>query len=67
MQQIEKLLVTRQEAARALSVSIRAIDYLIHIGKLPSRKLGKRRLVPISALENFARHDCSRISSEAHK
>jgi len=63
---MDKLLVTRKEAAEALGgISTRALDYLIRTGKLPSRKLGKRRLIPVSALENFARRDCDRISPEA--
>jgi excisionase family DNA binding protein len=62
---MDKILVTRQEAARALAISTRAVDYLIRTGKLPSRKLGKRRLVHVSALEAFARRDCGRISPGA--
>ncbi|HMK29503.1 MAG TPA: helix-turn-helix domain-containing protein [Terriglobales bacterium] len=64
---MDKLLLTRAEAAVALGLSTRAIDYLVHQGRLPSRKLGKRRLIPVSAVEAFARRDHARISPEAEK
>jgi excisionase family DNA binding protein len=67
---MDKLLATRQEAARALSISVRSVDFLIETGQLASRKLGRRRLVPLAALEAFARRDHARITpaqSEAEK
>jgi excisionase family DNA binding protein len=54
---MEKLLHTRNEAAHLLSVSLRQIDYLVGNGILPSRRVGRRRLIPRSALEQFARRD----------
>ncbi len=58
---MEKLLLTRAEVAEALGLSTRAVDYLIAGGKLLSRKIGKRRLVPREAVESFAKRDCVRI------
>lgn len=52
---MEQILVSRQDAARALSISVRSLDYLIAEGKVPVRKLGRRTLIPRSALERFAR------------
>ena len=58
---MDKVLVTRTEAAEALGLSVRAIDYLLAQGKLQSRKIGKRRLIPRAAIESFARRDQARI------
>lgn len=52
---MEQILVSRQDAAKALSISVRGLDYLIAQGKVPVRKLGKRTLIPRTALERFAR------------
>ena len=53
---MEQILVSRQEAAKALSISVRSLDYMIARGELPARKLGKRTLIPRAALEKFARN-----------
>jgi hypothetical protein len=42
----EILLYSRKAAAMALSVSIRSIDYLIEDGRLPTRRLGKKVMIP---------------------
>lgn len=52
-----KLLVSKREAAEMLSLSIRSIDNLISCRELIARKVGRRTLVPLSALEAFARRD----------
>ena len=53
---MEQILVSRLEAAKALSISVRSLDYIIAQGKLPGvRKLGKRVLILKAALERFAR------------
>jgi excisionase family DNA binding protein len=56
------LLVSRQQAAALLGLSLRGIDYLLARGELPSRRLGKRRLIPRSAVERLSRHDLTRIT-----
>jgi excisionase family DNA binding protein len=53
----KKLLVTKREAASALSVSIRTIENFIRRKELVVRKLGRRTLIPLAALEAFARRD----------
>ncbi len=58
---LQPLLITRREAAEALGLSVRAIDYLVQQGRLRSRKLGKRRLFPREEVERFAKRDCARI------
>ncbi|MBI3934963.1 MAG: helix-turn-helix domain-containing protein [Acidobacteria bacterium] len=52
---MEQILVSRLDAAKALSISVRGLDYLIAQGKIPVRKLGKRTLIPRAALERFSR------------
>jgi excisionase family DNA binding protein len=59
-----KLLVSREEAAEILSLSIRSIDYLLASKELPFRKIGTRTMIPLSALQAFARmHHPERIAS----
>ena len=52
-----KILHSRKETAEILSISLRLVDYLIAAGVLPSRQVGRRRLVPRFAIEQFARQD----------
>ena len=59
---MDKLLLTRKEAAELLSLSARSIDYLIAQGRLPSRKIGKRRLIPRIAVEKMAKDGCGLIT-----
>jgi excisionase family DNA binding protein len=54
---IETLLVSRRSAARALGISVRSLDYLVQAGRLRTRKIGRRVLIPLRVLEEFARHD----------
>ncbi len=49
-----RLLFSRREVASLLNLSVRSIDHLILTGRLQSRKLGHRRMVPRDSLENFA-------------
>jgi excisionase family DNA binding protein len=51
----EKLLVSRAEAAGLLSISKRALDYLIANGVLSVRRIGSRVLIRREELERFAR------------
>lgn len=51
--QARTLLVTRPEAARILSLSLREIDNLRLAGKLMAKKHGSRVLFPITELERY--------------
>lgn len=51
--QTRALLVTRPEAARILSLSVREIDNLRLAGKLMAKKHGSRVLFPITELERY--------------
>jgi hypothetical protein len=54
---VEKLLYSKQDAAEALSLSVRSIDYLITTQRLPVRRVGGRILIPAGAVRRFARED----------
>jgi excisionase family DNA binding protein len=51
------LLVSKRDAAALLSLCLRSIDNLIARKELPFRRIGKRVLIPYSALVAFARRD----------
>ena len=53
----ELLAVDVREAARRLSLSPRTVATLISRRELPSRKVGRRRIIPVVALEAFVRSD----------
>lgn len=52
-----KLLYSKAEAAKMLSLSLRTIDYLIAAGELMARRVGKRVLLPHNSLLLFTRKD----------
>ncbi|WP_367872341.1 helix-turn-helix domain-containing protein [Luteolibacter sp. Populi] len=58
-------LLTRQQAARFLSVSVRTLDGLIRTGHLPQVKMGKSVRFRHSTLEAFVDARESRASSLA--
>lgn len=51
------LLLSKRDAAQALGVSLRTVDNLLTARELPARRIGRRVLIPRSALEKFARGD----------
>lgn len=53
----DQILVSRREAARTLSISIRKLDYLIAEKEIHVKRIGRRCLVPRRSLEEFARRD----------
>ena len=53
----DKLLVGREEAAQLLSISRRALDYLIASKRLPTRRIGGRVLIPVADLRRYVRCD----------
>ena len=52
-----KLLVSREEAAQLLSISQRALDYLVASRRLPTRRIGGRVLILVVDLRKYARGD----------
>jgi len=51
------LAVGMVEAARRLGLSARTVATLVSRRELPSRKVGRRRIIPVVALETFLRSD----------
>jgi excisionase family DNA binding protein len=50
-----KILLSKPDAAGALGVSLRTIDYLITKKRLPVARIGRRVLIPREAVEKLAR------------
>ena len=64
MQRDETVLaVGMVEAARRLGLSARTVATLVLRRELPSRKVGRRRIIPVVALEAFVRSDHARGTS----
>jgi len=59
----EVLAVNISEAARRLGLSPRTIAELVSRRELPSRKIGRRRIIPVLALEAFVKNDPSTDSA----
>jgi excisionase family DNA binding protein len=53
----DALAVNIPEAARRLGLSARTVATLVSRGQLTSRKVGRRRIIPVVALEAFVRGD----------
>lgn len=53
----QKLLVSRKVAAEMLTISIRKVDYMIADGRLLTRRIDNRVLIPIEEIRKFARSD----------
>jgi excisionase family DNA binding protein len=58
---MDRLLYSRKEAAERLSVSISTLDMLLARGKLPSRKIGRKRLIPHAALVAFSQKNLTQL------
>jgi hypothetical protein len=64
---VEKLLYSKQDAAEALSLSVRSIDYLITTQRLPMRRVGGKVMIPVNAVRRFARGDHpERVRGDGH-
>jgi excisionase family DNA binding protein len=57
MEHTDKLAVSVREAATMLSVSPRTIQNYIRAKVLSGRKIGRRTVIPVRALELFLRND----------
>jgi excisionase family DNA binding protein len=54
---MEKLLLSKREAAEALGCSVRTIENMVARKQLASRRLGKRRMIPCAAVAQLAKRD----------
>jgi hypothetical protein len=52
-----KLLVSRKMASEMLSISIRGVDYMIADGRLSTRRIANRVLIPTEEIRKFAQSD----------
>ena len=55
--QVERLAFTKHEAAKALGLSLRTIDNLIAEKELTVRRIGRRVVIPATALQALIRGD----------
>ncbi len=53
----EKILLSKKDAASLLSLSVRSLEYMLQRRELVSRRVGRRVLIPRTALEQFAKRD----------
>jgi excisionase family DNA binding protein len=67
---MERLLSPKRQAAEALGISVRTLETLIALGELKSVRVGRRRLIPRTELERFARRDhptrTAKVSEVSH-
>ena len=59
---MERLLLSKREAAEALGCSVRTIENMVARKQLVSRRLGKRRMIPYAALALLAKRDTPTIT-----
>jgi excisionase family DNA binding protein len=52
-----KLMYSKIETAKMLSISVRTVENLMMNGQLAFRKVGKRVLVPVQTLIQFTKRD----------
>ena len=52
---VQKLFLSRREAAVAIGLSLRTIDTLVATKQLLVKRVGRRVLIPIAEIEKFAR------------
>jgi|HubBroStandDraft_6_1064221.scaffolds.fasta_scaffold1884135_1 excisionase family DNA binding protein len=63
---MERLLLSKREAAEALGCSVRTIENMVARKQLASRRLGKRRMIPYAALAQLAKQDTLVITGTDH-
>jgi excisionase family DNA binding protein len=61
----EPIAFSRREAADALRVSLRTLDYLLAQGKLHGRRIGRRIVIPRSEVEKLLRRDTPIVQGAA--
>ena len=61
---MDTLLLSKQEAARMLGISIRGLEHLIFNQEIRIIRIGRRVLIARSTVESFAKGQNSDISSE---
>jgi excisionase family DNA binding protein len=64
MSSIERILYTRQESAKLLSISVDTLDRLIAAKKLTARRVGRKVLLQHVELQKFSRKDTTSFNPE---
>jgi excisionase family DNA binding protein len=59
--QVETIAFNRREAADALRVSLRTLDYLLAQGKLRCTRIGRRVVIPRAEVEELLRKDIDTV------
>ena len=54
---VVQLLYNKKQAAQMLGISLRTLHTLIVLKELPAKRIGRRVLLPHTALVSFARYD----------
>jgi excisionase family DNA binding protein len=60
----DPLLLSKNEAAKVLGVSVRTIENLLRRCDLPSVPIGRRRMIPVNALTVFVRRRTTHAGRE---
>ncbi len=60
----DTLLLDLSSVAQLLHISRRSVERLVRAGRLPSRRIGRRRLIPAAAVRLLASRDTPRIAAE---
>lgn len=63
----KELAVGTAEAARRLGVSARTVATLVATGELASRKIGRRRIIPVQVLQSFLRNEANSDSAKSQR
>jgi excisionase family DNA binding protein len=66
MMYAERLAFNRPEAADALRVSLRTVDYLLAQGTLRGRRIGRRVVIPKTEIDKLLRHDTPVVHGVLH-
>ena len=61
---MDTLLLSKQEAARMLGISIRGLEHLICSQEIRTRRIGRRVLIARSTVESFAKAQSSEDASD---
>lgn len=64
---MDQLLVSPADAARKLGIGRTLLYELIASGRLPSIKLGRRRLIATASLDNFVEHLAGAAESSSQR
>ena len=62
---MDRIFLSRNEAAIAMSISLRFLDALISDGRIDHVKVGKRTLIPLGSMKQLGRNSQSETAIPA--